>query len=324
MDTPIVPTKEELKNIRIESVGEMFYGMKVIKTGKTNSFAEMDSLKIYPDNTFYRFSTGEKGDVFDFVQMVSDCNFKIAANMLFEYYTNHRINIQNYTKDTLQHFQHSATNSILELPQKNEHNKNVFAYLTKTRGIKPKIVNHYIKYHTLYQDTKNNCVFVGYVDGVATCASIRSTYSNFKGEVSNSFSEVGIYSNFPENKNTTLVICEGMIDVMSYQSLLDDDYKNMDYLSTQGVSKGRNAIFYRMKKEEAFKQYKKMIICYDNDPVNPTLGYSVGRKHAEELKEWITQEFPGIEVTTQFPQFKDYNEDLLHKINQNYHKKVDL
>lgn len=313
-----VITLEDLKSIRIEVIGEQLYGLTVVKTGQTNSFKEMDSLKIYPGNHYYRFSNGNHGDVINFVQMMSDCNFKTATAMLKEFYETNTITLAGYEAIRTEYNARPNLNAKtqMELPEKNEHNKNVFAYLTKTRCIKPEIVNHYIKNQLLYQDVKNNCVFVGYVDGVPTCANVRSTYSDFKGVVANSFDDVGFYVHYPENKNDTLVLCEGSIDIMSYQSLLQD-YKSMDFLSSQGVDKARNALYYRSQKEEHFmQQYKKIIIAFDNDPINEKLGYSVGRRAAEQLSEWIKKEMPHIQVQIHFPKLKDFNEDLIEKAKE--------
>ncbi len=310
-----VVTLEDIKTIRIEVVGEQFYGLNAVKVGKTNTFKEMDSLRIFSNNRFHRFSNGEHGDVINFVKMMSDCDFKTAIAMLKEFYETNTITKEDYDRINVKYQQPDINaKTQMELPVKNEHNKNVFAYLTKTRCIKPEIVNDYIKKKLLYQDAKNNCVFVGYVDGVPTCANVRSTYSDFKGVVANSFDDVGFYVHYPEQKNDTLVLCEGSIDIMSYQSLLED-YKSMDFLSSQGVDKARNSLYYRSQKEEHFlNQYKKIIIAFDNDPINETLGYSVGRRAAEQLKEWIKDELPHIQVQVHFPKLKDFNDDLVEKV----------
>lgn len=48
------------------------------------------------------------------------------------------------------------------LPEKDNNNKNVFAYLTQTRKINADIVNDLINSNHLFQDVHKNCVFVGY------------------------------------------------------------------------------------------------------------------------------------------------------------------
>ena len=54
------------------------------------------------------------------------------------------------------------TTEGLQLPEKDSHMRNVFAYLIKTRKIMPEVVQDWVDRKYLYQDTHKNCVFVGY------------------------------------------------------------------------------------------------------------------------------------------------------------------
>ena len=75
------------------------------------------------------------------------------------------------------------------LPQANADNKRVYSYLTKTRGIDPIIVNQLISDKKLYQDTRGNCVFVGFnPEDEPKYAGLRGTLSDkqFRGEVTGS------------------------------------------------------------------------------------------------------------------------------------------
>lgn len=47
-----------------------------------------------------------------------------------------------------------------KLPKKAAHMRNVYAYLGKTRQIDGSVINEFVKRQMLYQDDRNNCVFV--------------------------------------------------------------------------------------------------------------------------------------------------------------------
>lgn len=72
----------------------------------------------------------------------------------------------------------NSVSKELNLPEKSDTSKNVYAYLTKTRGIPANIVNDCLKNGTIYQDERRNAVFVGYDDNKqAKYAARRGTFT---------------------------------------------------------------------------------------------------------------------------------------------------
>ena len=76
------------------------------------------------------------------------------------------------------------------MPEKADGKYNrVFAYLSQTRGISVDIISDFIKSKQLYQDTKGNCVFVGFDEqGTAKFGSVRGTLTErkYRGDCKNS------------------------------------------------------------------------------------------------------------------------------------------
>jgi hypothetical protein len=77
------------------------------------------------------------------------------------------------------------------LPPRNADNRRVIAYLQE-RGIALPLIQGCIKRGSLYEDTRHNCVFVGFDDvGKPRYAALRGTYGDFKGEVPGSDKRYG-------------------------------------------------------------------------------------------------------------------------------------
>lgn len=170
-----------------------------------------------------------------------------------------------------------AEKKELVLPPKDVSNKNVFAYLTKTRGIEPSVVNSWIDRGNLYQGvaskeqiSKNekmknikNCVFVGKrKDGKPNFAQLRAPnqYSNFKGDCPGCDYSQGLYIN---NGSDIQIVCEAPIDVMSVQSLYLQEGKNIDeynWLSLSGTGKWEAAV-----NQAEQNKIKKTVLALDAD-----------------------------------------------------------
>ena len=128
---------------------------------------------------------------------------------------------------------------VLTLPERNDNNRRVFAYLL-SRGIDPEIINHCIKHGQLYEDQEHhNAVFVGFDGDQPRCASMRSTLSDstFLRDVEGSdkrfsFSFTGL------DNNGALVVTEGAIDLLSYLTLLKRNrraWREVNGISLTGV-----------------------------------------------------------------------------------------
>lgn len=302
---------EQLKrDVLITEYAENVLGLNLVAKGRNIiSTTEHDSLMIYTDkNDFYRWSSAKGGNIIDFVMHMQDVDFKEALKLVKNYYYEYEPGVQNYAPSSGR-----KKNIVdpMELPEPAENNKKVISYLTKTRALPVGIVNDFIERGILYQDKQDNCVFVGKLDDVPLYASRRGAKksSNFKMDVASSIAEVGV---FYDNKGSSLILTEGVIDAMSIMTLKSTS-KNYDYLSTNGVAKAKQVLRFHMIKRDALEQYERVIIAFDND--------KAGEEATNELIDFINTEYPGIEVNHAYPESKDWNEELMNMVNMS--KKYD-
>lgn len=197
-----------------------------------------------------------------------------------------------------------------KLPMPYENNDRVLEYLTG-RGISLPLLLACIRAGKLYEDTRHNCVFVGFdPQGKARHGFIRSSSpsSAFLRDVEGSDKR---YSFSVEAKGQSQTVCvfESAIDLLSYITLEMEAGRGLqgaDYLSLSGVyapSRDNRAL------PPALSQYlighphiKSVALCLDND--------RAGHMAARAIRERLPQ---GIAVETRFPASKDYNEQLMEE-----------
>lgn len=194
------------------------------------------------------------------------------------------------------------------LPPKNMDNDRVTAYLMG-RGISLSLIRYCIGTGRLYEDTRHNCVFVGFDNmGTARHGFIRSSSpsSAFLRDVEGSDKR---YSFSIQAKDSAQTVCvfESAIDLLSYITLEMEAGRGLqgaDYLSLSGVyapSRDNRAL------PPALSQYllrhphiNNVALCLDND--------RAGHMAARAIQERLPQ---GIAVETRFPASKDYNAQLM-------------
>lgn len=275
-----------------------------------------DSCIIYPDNSFYRYSSRVGGDIFSFIQEIEEVDFKAALNQAKKYYNTYSPEPLELNSSDLKKQQLQAQSFDERLPKPAQDNKRVFAYLAKTRGINPEIIKEYMKRKLLYQsDQTNNCVWVGEIENQVYYATQRSTqdFKPFKQDIGN-FKEVGIYFDYPNSKS--LVITESAIDQMSMMNLLDNS-KDYSYLSTSGVATVTKAVDLHLKRRPQGKEIQSIMIALDNDVA--------GQEATKSLVDHCQKHYPEIELEIRTPYQKDFNLDLIqHNTlkNQHYHFQI--
>lgn len=265
----------------------------VTTSGGLYQLVDHDSCKIYPNNTYYRFSSGRGGSVIDFAMEFGELSLPDAIESVKGYYLGHGpSNIK--TTNTKQ-------STTFALPLKAADNKRVYAYLSKTRCIRPEIINEYIKRGLVFQEDGNaNCVFVGKVGNEIHYAARRSSNSkaSYKQDVPGSFPEVGV---FFDNQSDTLVITESVIDQMSYQSL-ESNPKECSYLATNGTAKAIGVLKFHLIKRQGSELIKNVVIALDND--------KPGEEAAEKISSFLDEQYPEINKYVVFPKQNDWNADL--------------
>lgn len=185
------------------------------------------------------------------------------------------------------------------LPKKNDTYKHLFAYLIKSRGIDQDIVTDFVDKKLIYEDSRRNCVFVGYdKEGEPAYASQRSSRTTgqiFRGDVKNSDKSVPFC--YP-GKSDTVCVYESPIDLMSYLTLLRlhncNDFEH-HMISLGGVSDKALLSFL-----EDNKDIETIVMCVDNDEAGLISYLRVGIKLQDDYS-----------IRRHSPRGKDFNEDLV-------------
>ena len=185
-----------------------------------------------------------------------------------------------------------------ELPEPNSNMRRVFAYLTKQRFIDPQIISHFAHEHKIYEDSKyHNAVFVGMDEnGTPKQASVRSTISFgkiFRLTVANSDTKYS-FSHF--GNDGKLFIFEAPIDMLSFITLYQKDWKDHSYIAMNGVYE--SAV---LKALESHSDLQAVYLCTDSD--------EGGIEAAERLRD-ILHEHGYADIYRIAPQQKDWNECL--------------
>lgn len=222
-------------------------GFQLIRKGKyyqivgEKSHSDFSSVMINSiTNRYKHYSIDKKArSVIDFVMELDNCDEATAFNTL-------KPLIDTYDLETAKIIQKAPTvkrenrKSDLELPERADTSKNVYAYLTKTRCINKDVVDHFIYNGNLYQDDHNNCVFVRYDrQGKATFCSKRGTdtFKKFMWEhPDNDYN----HCFFIDNGADTLIVNEAIIDTMSVMSIMQDCGRPLNaysYVDLSGVTK---------------------------------------------------------------------------------------
>ena len=285
---------EEIKKISITEYARQM-GFTPVKIGSYYTLKEHDSVRIDPrKNIFFRNSTGDRGTVIDFVMAFKGVSCGEAIKLLCD-----EIELPKVYKE-----QNSIPQKKKELilPAKARNMKNVFAYLVKTRCINQKIVQEMVDRDMLYQDERNNCVFVSRNEnGKSVFATVRGTNTDKKwvGDVSGCDYS---HSFFIDNCSRNLIVTESVIDAMSMMDIKEqkgENHQEYNYLSVSGLGKSREALGYHLGKT----LYDIVFLAFDND--------DKGRKIAKEMKKHIESINQDISVSMLIPEAaKDWNEEL--------------
>jgi hypothetical protein len=128
--------------------------------------------------------------------------------------------------------------SKFRLPRQNTTYKHIFAYLVSSRQLDSALVQSLVKDKKLYEDDRENCIFVGYdKNQTARYAFRRSTkpHVSFKGDVRGSDKR---YSFSISGTTDQLYVFEAAIDLLSFMTLKKHRGESLTdhYVSLAGCS----------------------------------------------------------------------------------------
>ena len=190
--------------------------------------------------------------------------------------------------------------SEFKLPEKDGNMKRVFAYLLKTRFLDKDVVRSFVEQEILYQEKKHgNVVFVGTdKDGVPKSACKKTTAEQTKGfrmTVAGSDCRYGFCWRGDSNK---LYVFEAAIDLMSFITLKNYDWKTDSFLALDGLSSKPLLQFL-----EDQKNIFEIFLCLDYD--------AAGIEACDKLKDILIEKgYDGEKIKREYPLYKDCNEQL--------------
>lgn len=248
------------------------------------------SVTIY-GNRWYDHAEEQGGYPVDFVQKYYGKSFPEAVTMLLNgeqgqsYEQYHRASEEKEDRKPF------------ALPKANSNMRRVYAYLTKTRCIDRNVLSAFVHKKLVYEDAEyHNAVFVGVnADGIPCHAHKRITTpkSSFKGNVESSDPKYSFHWLGPSD---TLYVFEAPIDMLSFITLYQEDWKQHNYVALCGIT---DQPILQLLQDKP--HIKKIALCLDSD--------AAGIKARARIKQNLLER--GYqEVFPLFPTKKDWNEDL--------------
>ena len=190
--------------------------------------------------------------------------------------------------------------SEFKLPEKDSNMKRLFAYLLQTRFLSKDVVKSFVEQKTLYQEKEHgNVVFVGTdKDGVAKSACKKSTAEqskSFRMTVAGSDCRYGFCW---RGESSKLYVFEAAIDLMSFITLRNDEWKADSFLALDGLSSKPLLQFL-----EDQKNIYEIFLCLDCD--------AAGIETCDKLKDILIEKgYEAEKIKREYPLYKDWNEQL--------------
>lgn len=294
-----------------QRVGQNYYELK-----------EHDSVRLdirSGKNCFFWNSTGERGSVIDACEAFGNMSkaeaFRYLYDMaggkeaVYEAVFGGNLNAVSYKpKADLvnDHPEKKIPAGEVQLPPKGTSNRNVYAYLGKTRQISGEVITEFFKRDMLYQDDHNNCVFVsrdGEGKPVFGCKRGTSTYQRFVADCSGNDYSKGFYV---DNGAEKLFVGESVIDIMSKMSMLREegmDYHDVNYLALAGTQK-QDPVMNVLK---AHPEIKEVTLGLDYD--------AGGLAATEEIIDSLTKRNITLKKDVPVEEGQDWNDVLCNYRN---------
>ena len=286
-------TREQVEQANQADLEELLRrsGEKLLRSGK-NFRLESDHSITVRGNRWYDYASAKGGFAVSFVRQHYGLPFTDAMKLLLGEAGAAPVPMAR-PRETVP--------PAFVLPKRNGEMRRAFGYLLNTRRLDRDVVSAFVRKGLLYEDAPyHNVVFLGVDEqGVPRHAQKRSTNSEGKALRLNAAGSDPAYSFHWVGIDNRLFVFEAPIDLLSYISLHQDDWQCHSYVALCGT-----AGHAMMKMLEVGKQIEDVVLCLDND--------KAGHMAAERLAEGLE----GYSVTWDFPQGKDWNDDLRLQMEQ--------
>lgn len=276
-------------------------GEKLLRSGREKRLDSDRSITIR-GNRWYDHGNGEGGLAIDFIQYFYAMSFPDAVTFLLG--DNQGVEYKKARDNEREE------NKPFILPNKNTNMRRVFAYLIKARHIDRDVISFFAKEGLLYESCEmskdkrkeyHNAVFVGLDgNGIPRHGHKQGLYTRgkpFKGNVDSSNT---CYSFNYIGGSNKLYVFEAPIDMLSFISLNQENWKEDNYLSLCGLSEQA-----MLRMIEVYPNIKQVILCLDND--------IAGIEASEKFENILLN--GGVDCKILFPEYKDWNEDIKASLN---------
>lgn len=283
-------------------------GFQLIKKGKYYKIAgqkghnDFSSVMINTETNRYKhYSVSrESRSIIDFVMELDNCSEAEAINKLKPLIDTYDLEAAVPAKKSKP--KKNKSGFLSALPETANTNRNVYAYLLKTRMINKDIVDYFVYNDILYQDENNNCVFVKYnKQGKATFCIKRGTNTHrpfMWADPENDYE----HCHFINDESDVLIVNESIIDSMSIMSIFQDigrTWADYSYLALAGAANWEAVI--NILKENPI--IKKVVLAFDND----TGGFTA----MDSLRSRLSADFPEVKCIDFLPKTEnDWNAQL--------------
>ena len=305
-------TKNELeraKTVDLKAVASSM-GYTVKRIGSLYTIKEMDSIRIYPDNHWYRWSgkstngiTG--GSQIDFMMEFGGMDIGEAVFYLLDFSGQGRdVTIRTETAPV------RKEHKPFSLPPSSSNNLRITGYLTGERGLSEETVRWFIDRKLIYEsEPYHNVVFIGYDKaGEARFASMRGIYDHdgksFKCDVAGNDKRFAFHV---EADSDTVLVFEAAIDLMSYFEMHGRPQAHMIALGMTADNPLRQYL-------EDHPEISNIGFCLDNDEPGMTAAYKLAEKYIRlGYRADISLPINGC---------KDFNEMIVQKKHQKDASKI--
>ena len=207
---------------------------------------------------------------------------------------------ENAIKNDVNPFENKMEKSEFILPEKDNNMKRLFAYLLQTRFLSKDVVKSFVEQKILYQEKEyGNIVFVGKdKEGTPKSACKKSTAEqskSFRMTVAGSDCRYGFCW---RGESSKLYVFEAAIDLMSFITLKNYDWKTDSFLALDGLSPKPLLQFL-----EEQKNIHEIFLCLDYD--------AAGIEACDKLNDILIEKgHDGEKIKREYPLYKDWNEQL--------------
>lgn len=306
--------REEALTVSLRAIASSL-GYTPLRSGGHYSLKEMDSLIIYNDRTWNRWSgkgTITGGTQIDFLMAFGDIDTPQQAIKWLLDFKGSPVELDYVNRNPIVP-DADLKHRDMVLPPKNNNYKRLFAYLIKTRGLSSEVVSDFVHRKLIYEDSvHHNIVYCGYdPEGKIRYAGMRGTADlygkKFKMDVPGNDKNYGV--NIVRKESGDLKVFESVIDCMSYIDMYKDNTSNMLILGMVDDHPLERFL-------QNYSHIKSISFCLDNDKAGQGAIYEgktlAGGVYKPGLKE--KYENLGYEVKVEVPSYgKDFNEMLLIK-----------